>query len=92
MNKLTQKRKVLVFIKGQYPNWVMSYDIEKFALSNFIMGGTSLRRCRDLVDEGYLEKRIKDKFIEYQYLPREQKQLTSDELLQVSLGKGFEKP
>ena len=84
MNKLTQKRKVLVFIKGQYPNWVMSYDIEKFALSNFIMGGTSLRRCRDLVDEGYLEKRFEGKFIEYRYFPRKEKQMTSDELLQES--------
>ena len=85
MNKLTQKRRILGHIKEQYPNWVMSYDIEKFALSNFIMGGTSLRRCRDLVEEGYLEKRIKDKFIEYRYFPRKEKQVTSDELLQESL-------
>ena len=85
MNKLTQKRKVLEYIKGQYPNWAVSYNIEKYALANFVMGGTSLRRCRDLVSEGYLEKRIKDKFIEYRYFPREEKQMTSDELLQKSL-------
>ena len=65
------KVRLTQFAKEKYPNWINGNEFEVFALTLGKKGSNGARRCRELADEGTLERRINGKSVEYRYLQKE---------------------
>ena len=65
------KVRLAQFAKEKYPNWINGGDFEVFAMTQGKKASNGSRRCRELADEGTLERRINGKSVEYRYLQRE---------------------
>lgn len=67
-------------IKSYYPNWVNGGELERFALDEKFKASNASRRCRELYNEGFLDRRINKEShnsVEYRWLPP--KPLTTEE-------------
>lgn len=71
--KLGLKVRLAQFAKEKYPNWINGGELEIFAVTLGYKASNGSRRCRELVDEGTLERRIntQNKSVEYRYLQKE---------------------
>lgn len=79
------KLKALQKIKAEYPDWVGGIVIERMAMDMRFKPSNVSRRLRELKQEGYLESKYVNGFVEYRYLPRIEPQLTSERLLQEAV-------
>jgi hypothetical protein len=60
-----------LYLKEKYPNWINGGELEMFAVTQSYKASNGSRRCRELADEGTLERRINGKSVEYRYLQKE---------------------
>ena len=65
------KVRLAQFAKEKYPNWINGGEYEMFAITLGFKASNGSRRCRELADEGTLERRINGKSVEYRYLQKE---------------------
>lgn len=49
--------------------WIPGYKIEELCRQNGYMASNGLRRCRELSNEGRIQRRLNKKFVEYRYEP-----------------------
>ena len=77
-DKPSLKIRLAQFAKEKYPNWINGGELEVFSISLNFKASNGSRRCRELVDEGTLERRINGKSVEYRYKQKEEmKQATN---------------
>jgi len=60
-----------LYLKEKYPNWINGGELEQFAITQSHKGSNGSRRCRELADEGTLERRLNGKSVEYRYKEKE---------------------
>ena len=65
--KNSLKTNALKVIIGRYPDWVGGIIIEDYALKNGFKASNVSRRLRELFNEGYLEHRYLNGYVEYKY-------------------------
>lgn len=63
--KQTLKSRILIYLRVKQPNWVGGYALEKQASEWGYMASNCLRRCRELVNEGRIERKIIGKNVFY---------------------------
>ena len=79
------KVRLAQFAKEKYPAWINGGDLEMFAVTLNFKASNGSRRCRELADEGTLERRMNGKSVEYRYLQKEpQKNPTNRRCLKCS--------
>lgn len=66
------KVRLAQFAKEKYPNWINGGEFETFSITLGFKASNGSRRCRELVDEGTLERRINGKSVEYRYKQKEE--------------------
>ena len=60
-----------LYLKEKYPNFVNGGELEQFAIMQGYKASNGSRRCRELADEGTLERRMNGKSVEYRYKVKE---------------------
>jgi len=54
-----------LYLKEKYPSFINGGELEQFAVTQGHKASTGSRRCRELADEGTLERRMNGKSVEY---------------------------
>ena len=88
---MSQKKLLVKYLK--YMNdWIPAYSLRGTNTPFGFLGHQADRRLRELLNEGYLERRLSGKFVEYRYLPPkspqktlQEQQIESEEILRASL-------
>lgn len=75
-NRLTQKQIIVKYLKwireqGINDGWIREYKLRSVYTPFGWIGFQGDRRCRELVKEGYLEKRYMNKYAEFRYKPKQ---------------------
>lgn len=70
-DKPSLKERLADFAKEKYPTFVNGGDFETFSITLGFKASNGSRRCRELADEGTLERRINGKSVEYRYLQKQ---------------------
>ncbi len=67
-----------LYLKEKYPNWINGGELETFSTTQGYKASNGSRRCRELADEGALERRINGKSVEYRYLQKETQKIPTN--------------
>lgn len=70
-DKPSLKVRLAQFAKEKYPAFINGGEFETFSITLGFKASNGSRRCRELADEGTLERRINGKSVEYRYLQKE---------------------
>ena len=89
--KISLKKKILDYIKSQYPNAVHKGELGRLAVNQWgFLNENMGRRCRELENEGYIMASYNEKReVSYKYIPQamqpEQVELTPQDILNHAL-------
>jgi len=72
MSKISLKTKITIHLKGIYPHWLHSGELERFGMAEGQKGETTGRRARELAAKRVLEKREVNGSVEYRWLPTQE--------------------
>jgi hypothetical protein len=71
--KYLSKTLITDYVKSKYPNWVHKGELGRLAVIEWRYENENMgRRCRELQNEGTLERRINGKSVEYRYKQKEE--------------------
>ena len=77
------KTEILRLAAKEYPNWIGGIRFEKLAFEMMRKPSNASRRARELKNEGRLETKYDNGYVEYRYIPA--KELSSDEILMAAM-------
>ena len=85
MREQTLKKEILKLALREYPQWLNGGQFERLAMELMYKASNASRRCRELYNEGKLERRENERgCVEYQWVP--EKELSDEEILKISVG------
>lgn len=62
---MTHKARILIYLRARQPKWISSVEIEHQAVEWGAKGQTIDRRCRELENDGRVEKKMIDGIVWY---------------------------
>ena len=65
---MKQHQIILKVLEEAYPNWIMSYDLEKVSTKWGYIGTAGLKRCRELRAKGQIEQVDEGQYIKYRFI------------------------
>ena len=78
------RKKIFLSVKFQYPVWVNGGEIERLTMADGKKASNGSRRARELVDDGYFERRLNGKrCVEYKYKPIVVKEKTEEQEVKI---------
>lgn len=68
MKKLSLSKRIEKYLEKRYPDFVHSGEIERLALQAGYKSSNAGRRCREMQNEGILERKLENGSVLYRYL------------------------
>ena len=81
--KISLKTKITIHLKGIYPHWLHSGDLERFGMAEGQKGETTGRRARELAASGVLERKEVNGSVLYRYKTQDIKTTFRPEFISI---------
>ena len=65
---------IILKVLGESGEWTLGYFLERVSTPYGWLGNSGMRRCRELYEEGLIERRVNGRFVEYRLAIRNEPQ------------------